>query len=43
MSFEEHFHWLVPQSVATQVAGQILRLRNNKKKLLQRRETRRPN
>ena len=32
MSFKEHFHWLVPQSVATQVAGQILRRRNKKQK-----------
>ena len=34
MSFEEHFHLLVPQTVATQVAGQMLRLRNNKKKIV---------
>ena len=25
MRLNEHFHWLVPQTVATQVAGQMLR------------------
>ena len=34
MTFEKHFHWLVPQTVATQVAGQMLRLRDNKKKFV---------